>query len=187
MNRFTINDCDKNSINGDPHFVDPSMCDFRLTEGSPALKSGFVNFPMNQFGVTKPSLKVIAKIPEIPVITIQINEEKGQVSKQSSVWVDMQLKEPAGDELSAFGVSFDSGGVALTAVAENSAAAKLGFRNGDLIQSINGFRIKDIQNLKQYIETKKGGNQHVFTIIRNQGKIKITVNQLLSEVSITVQ
>ncbi|MGA2618375.1 MAG: hypothetical protein ABSF26_12250 [Thermoguttaceae bacterium] len=37
-----------------------------MKEGSPALKLGFVNFPMDQFGVRKPELKAIARTPEMP-------------------------------------------------------------------------------------------------------------------------
>ena len=47
-------------------FVDPANGDFRVKEGSPALKLGFVNFPMDQFGVQKPELKAIARTPEMP-------------------------------------------------------------------------------------------------------------------------
>ena len=179
MNRFAMNDCDKNSGNGDPMFMNPASCDFRVKEGSPALKTGFVNFPMDQFGVMKPSLKAIAKTPEIPVVNIKINEEKVVISKQAITWMDVQLKEPVGDELSAFGVSFDSGGVALTSVPENSFLSKLGFRSGDLIQEINECKIKNIQNLVEYMDTKKTVARHQFVVIRNQAKIKITVNQQL--------
>lgn len=182
MNRFSVNDCDKHSINGDPLFINPTKCDFRVKEGSPALKLGFVNFPMDQFGVTKPSLKAIAKTPEIPVISMRIDEQKEIGSKPIFTWMDILLKEPVGDELSAFGVSLDAGGVALETVTENTEASKLGFRSGDLIQAINGFKIKNIQNLQDYIELHKSNNQHNFDVIRNQGKAKISINQSLREV-----
>ena len=50
-------------------FVDPANGDFRVKEGSPALKLGFVNFPMDQFGVQKPELKAIARTPEMPKLS----------------------------------------------------------------------------------------------------------------------
>jgi len=37
-----------------------------VKDGSPALALGFVNFPMDQFGVQKPELKAIARIPQLP-------------------------------------------------------------------------------------------------------------------------
>jgi hypothetical protein len=42
---------DLHSISGDPMFIDPTAGDFRVNEGSPAFKIGFMNFPMDQFGV----------------------------------------------------------------------------------------------------------------------------------------
>ncbi len=68
MTRFARNGCDEHSLTGDPVFKSASTGDFSVMPGSPALGLGFVNFPMDQFGVTKPSLKAIAKSPVIPVI-----------------------------------------------------------------------------------------------------------------------
>lgn len=179
MNRFAVHGCDSHSLTGDPFFMNAKNGDFRVKEGSPALKLGFVNFPMDQFGVTKPSLKAIAKTPEIPVLTIT-TDKIIQIPRPVFTWMDVDLKEPDGDELSAFGVSYDDGGVALIGVKENSAASQLGFKSGDLIYEINGLKIRNIQNLKDYIETKISvNNPPVFGVIRNQGKIKITVRQAL--------
>ena len=57
---------DEHSIVADAMFIDPANGDFRVKDDSPALKLGFVNFPMDQFGVQKPELKAIARTPEIP-------------------------------------------------------------------------------------------------------------------------
>ncbi|MGA2066480.1 MAG: right-handed parallel beta-helix repeat-containing protein [Thermoguttaceae bacterium] len=59
---------DEHSTVADAQFVDPANGDFSVKEGSPALKLGFVNFPMDQFGVQKPELKAIARTPEMPKI-----------------------------------------------------------------------------------------------------------------------
>lgn len=180
MNRFAENGCDRNSANGDPFFVDPALGDFRVKEGSPALKLGFINFPMDRFGVTKPSLKAIAKTPEIPGLTVNAGAENNLHSVPSFTWMDIRLEEPAGDALSAFGVSYDSGGVALTKIPENSAAWKLGFRNKDLIQKVNGFGIKKIRDLAEYIESRKNtSNKYDFEVIRNQSNLIIHVNEEL--------
>ena len=63
---FADQGCDANSLVGDPLFVDAAQGDFRVKDGSPALKLGFVNFPMDQFGVRTPRLKAMARTPEIP-------------------------------------------------------------------------------------------------------------------------
>jgi len=44
---------DRHSIQGDPMFVDPANMDYRVKADSPALKLGFKNFAMDEFGVIK--------------------------------------------------------------------------------------------------------------------------------------
>lgn len=59
---------DPDSAVGSPMFIDPAEGDFRVAEDSPALELGFVNFPMDRFGVQKPALKSIARTPTIPAL-----------------------------------------------------------------------------------------------------------------------
>ena len=99
-NRFSINDCDKNSTNGDPLFIDTEQGDFRVKNSSTALKLGFKNFDLTHFGVTKPTLKAIAKMPLIDKIAIKSDFIKAQLGMVYT-WMDAVLKEPIGEELSA--------------------------------------------------------------------------------------
>jgi hypothetical protein len=179
MHKFAINGCDAHSSFGDPLFADPSEGDFRVKDGSPALHTGFENFPMNQFGVTKPSLKAISKTPVIPSITIKTDQEKSLIVNQPIVWLNAKLSEPAGDELSAFGVSYADGGVLITQLDESSVLRKYGLKAGDLIQKINASRIKNTTELKAYLEANQEAGIHIFIIIRNQQKMEIIVNQIL--------
>lgn len=57
---------DAHSLVADAQFIDPAHGDYRVKETSPALKLGFVNFPMDQFGVQKPEMKAIARTPDMP-------------------------------------------------------------------------------------------------------------------------
>jgi hypothetical protein len=57
---------DSHSMVADAQFVDPARGDYRVQQGSPALALGFVNFPMDQFGVQKPALRAIARAPVLP-------------------------------------------------------------------------------------------------------------------------
>jgi len=57
---------DEHSLVVDAQFIDPAQGDYRVKEGSPALSLGFVNFPMDRFGVQRPALKALARTPVLP-------------------------------------------------------------------------------------------------------------------------
>jgi hypothetical protein len=57
--------CDAHSLVGDPMFIDAAAGDFRVKADSPALKIGFKNFPMNEFGVQSSELRRLARQPQI--------------------------------------------------------------------------------------------------------------------------
>ena len=65
---------DKHSVYGDPRFADPANGDYTVTNAKLARAIGWKNFPMDQFGVQKPSLKAIAKTPEFPKIKLTADE-----------------------------------------------------------------------------------------------------------------
>lgn len=69
--KFAAHGCDENSIVGDPMFIDPANGDFRVKDNSPAIKLGFKNFPMNNFGVQRTELKAIARTPKITIPRFQ--------------------------------------------------------------------------------------------------------------------
>ncbi len=181
MTRFAVNGCDLSSLNGDPQLIDPAKGDFRVSSTSPALKTGFKNFPMNDFGVLKPSLRRIAKIPAFPLI--EIKSDSGPARKVIYKWMDIELQEPSAEQKSAFGIGFNENGVALSFVPENSEAARKGFHTGDFILQVNGIKIKSIQNLITFIHgNKNSSKKHTFVIIRNQSEISISMVQPLSEI-----
>ncbi len=179
LNKFAQNDCDANSSFGAPLFVNPSTGDFRVKENSPALKSGFVNFPMNEFGVFKSSLKAIAKKPVIPSITIKTDQLKSSKVNLAIEWLGAKLSEPTDDELSAFGASFGDGGVSIARLYESSVLKKYGVKAGDLIQKINATKINNTTQLKAYLEANQKVANHTFFILRIQQIIEIKVNQIL--------
>ncbi|HEY3863274.1 MAG TPA: right-handed parallel beta-helix repeat-containing protein [Verrucomicrobiae bacterium] len=55
---------DEHSLVADAQFINPAIGDYRVRKSSPALALGFVNFPMDQFGVQDPELKAIARAPK---------------------------------------------------------------------------------------------------------------------------
>ncbi|MBL0136447.1 MAG: PDZ domain-containing protein [Chitinophagaceae bacterium] len=180
--KFIKNSCDLNSLNGNPFFIDPTKGDFRVNTNSPALKAGFVNFSMNDFGVVKPSLKAIAKQPKIPQLLSLANNQKGPSHLQYT-WMGISLVDPVGDQWSAYGVSYSSGGVALSNVLENSPAYKLGFRSNDLIQDINGSPIPNSTEFKNFFDKNTGVKVYSIVIIRKQQSLHLKINQELPRVN----
>ncbi len=156
---------DENSEFGDPMFIDPANGDFRVKPDSPALKVGFENFPMDQFGVKKPSLKAIARTPEIPELNLFQDTAK-QGAARSTQWLGATLTELTGVEFSAYGVSQADGGLALSAVEPQTQAAKVGLQNGDLIQAVNGRKTANVKQLRRAIAKASGMVQ--LKIVRNQ-------------------
>jgi hypothetical protein len=143
--RFADHGCDAASVVGDPMFMDPAVGDFRVKPGSPALKLGFKNFPMDQFGVVKPALRAKARTPEIPALgaAAAAADAKPAAAAAELVWLGASLHGLQGEEFSAFGVSREEGGVQLTEVPATSAAAAAGLQKDDLVQAVNGRGVKD--------------------------------------------
>jgi len=162
---------DKNSILDDPMYLNPAKGDFRIKEGSPLLKLGFKNFPMDQFGVKKASLKAIAKTPEIPKMHMSSKIAKAKF-KLKKVWLGATVHDLKGEEFSAYGVSKEQGGVALHSVPNSSSAFASGLRSGDLIQGVNGKAVKNCTEFFRSINNKK-----VFKlkVIRNQQALEVSI------------
>ena len=175
---------DANSVMGEPMYVDPANGDFRVKDGSPALKLGFKNFPMDQFGVKKPALKAIAKTPEIP--SLEQSNAPGSpvnITPLKMVWLGATLKDLKGEEFSAFGVSKEAGGVALAAVPKASVADKAGLKVGDLIQVINGKTVANSDQLfplvVDFARNPRGRNSgeshYLLKVVRDQKPIELSV------------
>jgi hypothetical protein len=156
---------DANSISGDPMFVDPAAGDFRVKDGSPAFEIGFKNFPMDQFGVKKASLKALAKTPVIP--PLRNGGSSAAVAKMRPYWLGVPLHSLQGEEFSAFGVSKEDGGVQLLKVPANSPASKGGLQDNDLVQGVNGHKVANTDQLFAAL-IKVGSAPLQLHIIRNQ-------------------
>lgn len=140
--KFAANGCDAHSLVGEPMFVAPAVGDFRVREGSPALRLGFKNFPMNQFGVTSPRLKAIARAPEFPKLETQ--RTSAAVAQRFCNWQGARLRELEEMEFSALQISESDTGVMVVECPVNSAAYKMGMRNKDFIQSVDGRAVKNV-------------------------------------------
>jgi hypothetical protein len=178
--RFKSKGCDLHSLVGDPFFVAPAKGDFQVREGSPALRLGFRNFPMDQFGVQKPPLRAIARTPEMP----QVDRAKpditttaaGQSATAPSLWLEARVRNLEGEEYSAFGVARESGGILLSDVPARSAAARHGFQNGDLIQSVDGQPARSVHELFR-LQGAVAGKALVIGFVRGQQRKQTTIER----------
>ena len=161
--RFAAHGCDAHSLVGDPLFVDPANGDYRVKDGSPALKLGFENFPMDRFGVQRPRLKRIARTPQLPGHSSPSNPIAPAAGLPPVIhhWQGVPVRELYGEEYSAFGVSRESGGVRVL-------KGTIGdIHSGDLIQSINGQAVRNVTDLLQR-QNAAAGLPLVVGIVRGQ-------------------
>ncbi len=163
---------DANSLSGDPQFIDPASGDFRVKDGSPALKTGFENFPMDRFGVKKSALKAIAKTPRIPELKTSKSQGTHHVPAAPRYWLGAALHSLQGEEFSAFGTAKEDGGVQLVTVPSDSAAEKAGFTKNDLVQAINGKKIVGTADLFKALATL-GDKPLLVKVIRNQAPLEL--------------
>ncbi len=163
---------DKNSLAGDPMFTDPAKGDYTLKPGSPALQTGFKNFPMNAFGVQKPSLKKIAQQPVIPVLIT----DAGLADKSVSVaFLGGTIKSVDGPgDRSAYGLP-DETGVVIVSAGNNNLLSQSGLQNGDVIRSADGRPIGDVKELMDIYQTLNWTGRIPITIMRNQQLLKLTL------------
>jgi len=169
--KFADRGCDARSRVGDPQFVDAPAGDFRVRDSSPALALGFVNFPMDQFGVRSARLKAIARTPAIPAL----NKAGGEAVVRETNWQGATLRPLLHYEFSAVGVAADAGGVFVADVAPQSPAAQAGLRRGDFIREINGTPVREVATLLGLLQRGRAGEKVSLSIVRNQQPTTLAV------------
>jgi S1-C subfamily serine protease len=118
-------------------FVDPAAGDYHVKPGSPALGLGFVNFPMDQFGVVSPELKRVGQTP-LPAGPIALSEDADQ---RVARWLGAEVKSVTTlGEISATGLG-RAEGVLIIRVPPESEAAKAGLRSNDVILKLNAMAV----------------------------------------------
>jgi hypothetical protein len=167
------NGTDTHSTYGDPQFISPESGDFKVMKNSPALPLGFENFPMDNFGVQKSDLKIIAKQPNIPELNTLI---AGNGNTPIKNWLGAKLKNVGTlAEQSASGLHNLSGVIVLS-ISNESKLALAGIEEADVIVEIGEEEIKDITSLfVKYRENLWRGYLNL-TIIRNQKEKNIKVD-----------
>ncbi len=139
---------DEHSIVADAQFMDPAKGDYRVKDGSPALALGFVNFPMDQFGVRKPGLKALARTPVLPGSKL-IADPSAKRDIAPRKWLGASVRNIADQgEMSAFGLPGVTG-VLVLEVPAASALARAGLQRNDVILSVNGTKAAAVTTLLQ--------------------------------------
>ena len=181
--KFTAVGWDLNSIVADPQFVDPANGDFRVREGSPAMEIGFENFPMDQFGVKKPSLKAIAATPVLPELNIRgkLDKPRRDAPKNAVVlptyFLGAKVTSLTGEQFSAFGASKEDGGIAVSEIQEESTAAGIGLLEGDLIQGAGAKPVRVVEDLMAILCNSNEEQNLTLTVLRNQQTVELSVDR----------
>jgi hypothetical protein len=160
------NGTDAHSLFGDPQFIDPAAGDYRVKETSPALKAGFKNFRMDQFGVTSDRLKSEARTPLLTNITAPANLSKRDPRPRA--WLGATVKNVVGlGEQSAAGLP-EERGVVIVEIAESSPLKAGGLRVGEVILGVNGKRVDTVQDLVRLYDVVPAGGDVELNVYRNQ-------------------
>jgi hypothetical protein len=166
LDKAKANGTDLNSNFGDPGFLNPKEGDYRVSEDSPALKLGFINFSMSMFGVKKASLKALAKTPEIPIIwSIKDpnNKEPLTINLLGATVKNIETIE----ERSASGLR-KTAGVLIVNIDKNSVIGKSNLKVGDVIIEGEGNEINLIPDLMNVYEGHNWKGRLNLKIFRNQ-------------------
>ncbi len=164
---------DEHSIITDVQFVDAAKGDYRVKEGSPALTLGFVNFPMDNFGVQKPELKAIARTPILPgQKSVAVFTARDATVRD---WFGAKVRNIADEgEMSAFGLPGVTGVLVLEILAD-SPTAQAGLQKNDVILSINEGKTTDSAILFQQTPALIAGRTVNVGIRRNQKEITLAL------------
>jgi hypothetical protein len=165
---------DKNSLVGDPQFLNALQGDYRVSDQSPALKVGFRNFPMDQFGVTSPQLQAKVKAKLGSAVAAPIYETARRNPRQM-VWLGARVQN-----VTELGKVFAAGlsgpvGVMLMEVPPDSPAAKQGLVIPDVIVALDGKPTEDVEALRFYYDAVPPGQPIELTVMRTQREQKVKI------------
>ena len=173
MMKSQIYDRDMHSAFGDPLFKDPKNLDYSVAENSPALALGFVNFLMDQFGVQKPSLKAIAKTPEVPVV---VDPLQRKIKSSTLAWLRNKLKGvDSNEEQSAYGLNSPEGVIVISTWNHSPAVKNNGLRKGDVILEVEGVKTDKVLDFLKITKEYQSKGEIQVLVMRNQKELGLRI------------
>lgn len=165
---------DAHSLHADAAFLNPARGDYRVRVTSPARELGFVNFPMDQFGVQSRKLKSLARTPRLPAA---LNEARGTESSGRDAtavpWHGATVRNIVGPgEVSAHGLPGETG-VLILQVPPGSVVAKSGLRPIDVILRANGHVVGTVEDLLRIGNSTPGDEALELDVYRRQGHVTV--------------
>lgn len=172
LEKAQSNKTDQHSLAGDPLFVDAAHGNYQVKPGSPALKLGFVNFQMDNFGVVSAGLK--AKSARVPLPSI--NNSQDDKNMQDVVWLGAKFRNVNGlGDRSVYGLP-DEKGVILETIPEGSILSKSGLKKGDVIRLLNKKNIANVADLINVFQEVNWMGHSEVAFFRNQQLSSETVS-----------
>lgn len=156
---------DADSVAGDPRFADPARGDYTVTNAALAAAVGFVNFPMDRFGVRSPRLKALALQPAFPAPVVRASSG----ARQAAITLHGLTLKPVETlgEQSAAGLGSRSGVIVLAVDAAGPGAAA-GLQARDVIVGVDqGVAIGDVPALQSLFAL---GQPLDLAVVRNQAR-----------------
>jgi len=161
---------DAHSAFGDPEFVKATLGDYRVKPGSPALKLGFKNFPMNEFGVTSPSLKALVRPVKLPVLISEMKTE----GQDSYDFLGAKVKNlNTLGERSATGMATETGVLVLEVPKKSILYGKL--QPNDVVLKFNDAPVKNMKDLMTIQMGLQLSQKATLEVFRNQASKKIEI------------
>lgn len=113
---------------------------------------------------------------ELPAVKIQPDlSPAAKPVEPAYVWRGARIRELRGGEYSAYGVSQTSGGIAFAGLPARSRAMNDGFRAGDLIQSVDGKRVRQMVDFVRALRETPAGQPVAIGVVRNQAPVTFTL------------
>lgn len=166
------NETDIHSKVGNPEFTASEKGNYKVKSTSPALALGFINFPMDKFGVQKANLKKLAMKVSFPAL---LNAElESQITEMP--WLGIRIRNVKGlGDRSAFGLP-DEKGIVVTEIPAVSILARSGLQVNDVIVSANHEKTENVIRLEAIRQQINWTGKMEIEIMRNQQKQKFVLD-----------